>query len=226
MLKATDNQAMVLREEYLAEVTKRLSGRLSALEAFESIQEMRGHIDAMAAAYEELGLEPCGAMKAAIEKFGKAGHIGSAVAQTTPNVGPIGFVVGISIALITESVIGAALMLIIDLWFATHQGMNYDWGIDMAVGAGAGAVVALFGWFWRLRPIYFASVVCCSASTFLWFTLCQTFMVAGRPDLGIQTGVLLTAGLFLLAISSVRVSRYLKENLKVNLPNPRRPTTN
>ncbi len=57
------------RETYLAEVSRTLARKLSPLEAYETIQEMRAHIDAMAGAYQELGMDPAEAMEAALQKI-------------------------------------------------------------------------------------------------------------------------------------------------------------
>ena len=57
------NEASSARETYLIEVTLSLSHRLAPPEILESIQELRVHIDAMAAAHEELGVEADAAMR-------------------------------------------------------------------------------------------------------------------------------------------------------------------
>lgn len=72
MIHPEHQQAAELRETYLAEVARRLDSTMTPLESRDSLSEFREHIDAMAAAYQELGMNPVEAMRAALERFGTA----------------------------------------------------------------------------------------------------------------------------------------------------------
>lgn len=76
------NRPSELREAYLAEVTRRLQNRLAPWEAFDTATELRDHINAMAAAYVEVGMDAESAMVAALEKFGVSSEIGASLAET------------------------------------------------------------------------------------------------------------------------------------------------
>ena len=69
------NNGASVREAYLADVTERLRSEMSPLELYEYVQEMRTHLECMASAYEELGLEPQMAMEQAIIQFGQPEHV-------------------------------------------------------------------------------------------------------------------------------------------------------
>ncbi len=77
MKKLEPNHPIALREIYLAEVSRQLQNRLSSVEVYDSVLEMRAHIDAMSDAYEELGMEPTEAMRLAVARFGSAKSVTS-----------------------------------------------------------------------------------------------------------------------------------------------------
>jgi hypothetical protein len=65
-----DPEAIEIREKYLLSVHRSLGPSLSAREQFETLQELRTHLGAIALAEMELGSSPLEAMKSAIVKFG------------------------------------------------------------------------------------------------------------------------------------------------------------
>ena len=82
-------QAIEQREIYLSEVSRKIEKSMSPLEVYESVEELRSHITAMAAAHEELGMDSLDAMRVSLEKFGPAGGLGLSIAGVVNEL-PIG----------------------------------------------------------------------------------------------------------------------------------------
>ncbi len=83
MLIPERNQANAEREIYLVEVTRCLAARLSPLEVYEAVTELRDPIDAMAAAHEELGLDAESAIRLSLKKFGEPKRLGESLGQAS-----------------------------------------------------------------------------------------------------------------------------------------------
>jgi len=78
-----DRRASELREKFLAEVSIRLIYRMEPLQAYEAIEELRAHINAMAAAREEVGMEAEKAMRLSLDSFGTARKLGQSIASAS-----------------------------------------------------------------------------------------------------------------------------------------------
>jgi hypothetical protein len=68
-------EANQLQEEFLGGLSERLRSEMHPLEFNDTVLELRSHLEASAMAYEELGLSPIGAAKAAIQSLGAASKL-------------------------------------------------------------------------------------------------------------------------------------------------------
>jgi len=71
----------LLQEDFLLRVTASLRSEMSPFELDETIRELRSHLIASAAAFEEVGLSPYEAMRAAIQRFGEPEKIDKDLAR-------------------------------------------------------------------------------------------------------------------------------------------------
>ena len=77
MQDSSNRDPSAVCERFLDQVSVGLSKEVSVFERDDTIKEMRSHLLACAAAFEELGLTPYDAMAAAIDRFGDAATIQS-----------------------------------------------------------------------------------------------------------------------------------------------------
>jgi len=167
MKKITTEEVGAQREIYLEEVSRTLRDQLLPLEAYETIQEMREHLDAMAAAYQELGLEPADAMKAAIQKFGESRKVAEQLGAVSGRMGVREWATGVAFSMLSTAALGAALLAAVDLGTI---GQIID--MDLLVGSIAGAVFGASAWIFPARPLKFSGfwsvVVTAIALYMLW----------------------------------------------------------
>jgi len=216
---------MAIREAYLEEVSATLRLRLTPLEVFESISEMRAHIDAMAAAYEELGMESEAAMAAALDKFGSSAHIGSVIAEISSKPFVDADAAAFIATLASGSVFGMSLMVLTDYGFAAlnHPSANII-TLDLQIGGGIGATIAMVAWKTRLSPAAFGAFLAIGLNIFLWFTLYQTYIMLGKPWCNLQLELLLTPAIFILGSACVRFAQIFRRVISASRKTPTRPT--
>jgi len=163
-------KASEAREAYLLKVTRRLQTRLSPLAAYEEVGELREHLDAMAAAYEELGMAPETAMCSAIAKFGPAEKIGGELAKvgSAPQPG-IAMRATLFLGLFAgQTLFAAALIAVFDTIHTATFGGAATFDVECVIGAVIALVVSTVSWNCpRLRPL---------TAGFLWVGVHLTVM--------------------------------------------------
>ncbi len=137
------------REIYLSEVSRNLQHRLGPLELYESIQEMRIHIDAIAAAHMELGMPPNEAMNKALKKFGESGHlskghsvVGRGDAAKRFSLTVVSCMAFVTVVCVAESKVSGN---------PGHAHLSQV----VSLGLGYGASIGMLAWFTRLKPSLF-----------------------------------------------------------------------
>jgi hypothetical protein len=213
MLNHESNQAKLTREAFLDDVAFRLRRRLSPLDVYDSIEEMRSHIDAISAAYQELGLPANEAMDAAVAKFGSAEKIGKSIAGSSKPVISFAKLAPIAITMSTTAVVGGVLMVLIDYFLVTFNDFWPAFGLDLAVGGTFGAVVALIGFFVKWKPATFGAALMVGIDLLLCFTLLQTYSALGKGSMNLQILMLMSPSVFVIGFASVQVRRMLQQRL-------------
>ena len=202
--------ADAIRETYLSDLSIRLRGRLSPLEIFESTQEMRSHIDAMAAAHEELGLDPVDAMKTSLEKFGEAQQVGQQFNTVGSKWGEIRIPIAFVQTFLIGFLLGSLAMLFVDDWFVvTHQFQAGGIRLDIEIGGCFGAIASIFGSIFRKYPIRYGLSVCILVNFFIGLTLYQTYVAIGRVEVFFECAIWMTLCSFALGSITASVSNTL-----------------
>jgi len=211
MTQMTNSEAGLQREVYLDEIARTLRRRISPLEAYETVQEMREHLDAMSAAYQEVGLEPVEAMKAAIQKFGASETLGTALVQPETKRSFRPRVFALFVNLLAEASLGSVVMIGADVMITRGRpGMDAIIGMDVLMGAVLGSTVALIGWFVSLSPRQYAARVMAAVTLLLAFTVCRRFVQYGHPVVALSVMVAMNAIAFVLAASTIKIAAFLK----------------
>lgn len=217
MMSSNPNHPEELRERYLADVTQQLRSRQSALETYETTNELRDHINAMAAAYAEVGMDAESAMVAALEKFGAPAQIGTSLAvassdqnhlnRTTRGISiPFGFLVTTVASIATGALLVGALNLE-GLWMHGWRTMPIDLIIE--IGAAAGVIVSPFAWWFRkLKPVMFAMCLTCVANVMLAWTLYSTYASLGRFADLVYVALDLSVLFFILGVVASAATRW------------------
>jgi len=210
-----------VREAYLDEVSTRMRGRLSSLELFETIREMREHIDATAAAYEEVGLDPASAMSAALEKFGDSKRIGEEVATAAAPRPNTGLAFAFLRSLMGSACLGAVLLSTVDLMVVClNPRVNGGYNVDSAVGGVCGLVVGLVAWLAPFRPKPYAITLCVMLNALLAYTLYPFYFGTAQAMIAVELGIGLTLALFCLGYTSAKMARKAVARLNDDLPGP------
>lgn len=211
------NQPSEPREVYLAEVSQQLHGRLSPLAAFETTNELREHINAMADAYIELGMDPEIAMASALERFGPSGKVGSSVAREAPASRPklvLQVQLPISLLLLTFVVaMVASLGVVVSLYFAfaflpVHSPSG---GTYFTVALAVSLVISPIVWFfWRLRPSTLGLVlaVCYNVAFWSWIHFGNT--MSGEPGRKVYWWLTNTILVFVVGWAVSMFARFLR----------------
>lgn len=223
MLEPQHNHAKSCREEFLDEVAIRLRGRLTPFESYESIDEMRGHIDAMAAAYGELGMEPVPAMEAALAKFGSPEEIGAAIAGTKPLSIPYGAAAAGLLTIAGEAVLGIVLMNLVEAFFITQNHGRVDFRMDCLIGGGLGAAIGFAASKVRMKPASFGGLLALGLNVFLFCTLYQTYIRLNKGYMNLWLELLLTPSIYVLGHSAVELNLSLKKSLRSRISQGNRP---
>ena len=169
MNELRDPEIVELREAYLAEVSRLLYNRVSAVEAFETVREMRQHLDASASAHVEVGVESRVAMRAAIESFGSARSIARGIARSN---GTVELRWPLATRLVLVAAFGGAAMIWLDYFgWLVHLWSGTDPQAELAIGAVFALITALVAWRLRPSPIRFGLCWGAGIGTFLCLML-------------------------------------------------------
>lgn len=198
------------REAFLADVSQQLQNWLSPLEVYESVQEMRTHIDSLAAAYHELGMRPLEAMDMALRKFGVPQEITSNLSLTTPIPSTITIPVSAVLSLSFSTILGILLFELSEAWFAiTAHYSTIGLRMDLEIGGCAGLFVGLLALKFSKRPNLLGILVSGSLNIFLATNLYPTYMGLGQFAILRDTVILMTLGSYVLTAASASLSQRL-----------------
>lgn len=208
-------QAEAQREEYLANVTRMLRSRMSPLESYESVEELRAHITAMAAAYQEMGLEPHQAMELALQRFGSADTIGKglATASSTPAKPRFAMPLAVPIVLVASTLLGGFLMKAVDLSFMAIFPTTSPTPpeVDLAISFFVCLVVAPVGWLMRKRPALHCGLLgLLVMNGALFLTLYRTYMSLHRDAALLFLVVSLSVAIFTLCTFASAFARVVE----------------
>jgi len=151
--------AKVARENYLAEVSDELRKSLSPVEVYDSIEEMRLHLNSMASAYVELGSQPELAMESAIQKFGEP----TTISQQYASESNLDFQFGLAVSQLRvqflTGIAGACLTLILAQIFPLTGMVSSSSLSIILVGTGFGLIIGLGGKHFREQPATYVLVL-------------------------------------------------------------------
>lgn len=127
----------LLREAYIDEIVRGLRGKETALEVYEQSQELREHLNALAEAHIEMGVEHAVAMEVAIKSFGEAKVIAAGLGTAPENTTPPQNAHVYMMLLMPCCLFSGLLMVIYDAWWQVAAGRTYrmDFKMDLLVGA-------------------------------------------------------------------------------------------
>jgi hypothetical protein len=195
-----------IREAYLAEVSFELRNRLSPLEAYETIEEMRAHLTMLAAAYEEVGCDAAEAMVQATLKFGKPKVVAASHGENSHGQNLKRMSREEAPALIGAA-LGSLTLLSVDLFLCL---LRSQWNLlltpDIVIGGVAGLMLGLLARYQRPNPYYFGlfSVLVVDA---LGLMLYSSYAATGRFfELGVMYFVF-TLGSFITGWTSAYVAK-------------------
>ena len=169
-----------LREAYLSDVSREVQGSLTPLEAFESVQEMREHLNAMAAAYVDLGTEPCAAMLAAIDKFGPARRLGKVLIRSARPQSRAERASVLAVTASFQGVLGAWYVILVDAWLRLNGKVVLGFGVDIIVGGLLGIAICLIGSVVRVNPMRLAVIVGMTVGLMLFWILSPRYWEFGQ----------------------------------------------
>ena len=211
-------EANRVREEYLHRVGQDLATRLSPLETYESVEEMRSHINAMASAYEEVGIEPVAAMHAALQKFGNSETV-AAVSHGVLSV-EMKFV-----AAVINAMLG--IMMIVSMEFLRGEMPSFMLSASgpkaflAAIGLSAG-VYAFIGANPRLSVIKNGVIAAASAFSLLQVIYVITLHPGVRWVTFLAPCAMMTIFAFVLGLTGSYIARSMSRGTPSR---PQRPTT-
>ena len=142
-----DPKSQQLREEYIDEITRGLRGKETALEVYEQGEELRAHLNALAEAHIEMGVEPAVAMKVAIESFGEAKVISEGLGIKPETTTPPENAHAYFMLLAPACFLGGLLLIAFDAWWSLVTGQRYhtDFKMDFLIGATFGFFALILG---------------------------------------------------------------------------------
>ncbi|MDR3689601.1 MAG: hypothetical protein P4L46_09510 [Fimbriimonas sp.] len=206
MTEIHDIQAKALREVYLAEVSQQLQGRLSPLDTYEALQEMRLHIDLMAATAQGQGLAAADAMERALADFGAPSDVSKPVQGSGGRRGAL----PLTISLLVSSLFGALIMCNALFAQATlHHFKVHGWPLVFAIGAIYGLCVGLGAWFSRLKPLHIG-LLCVGFFVMSYLGRIWALMEIGYLLDAAEDSALYSLSLFLLGFASSALARHLR----------------
>jgi hypothetical protein len=194
------------REAYVAEVTRSLALRLSPLELYEAQTEIRNHLVASAAAYEEIGLDAGPAMSAAIEKFGNPANLRRELAASAPIHISESSLLRMLLTLAGSAQVGLLLMILADqVLVKVGQVSQADPVLDLVVGGCAGIIAGVFARFATVSPLKFGFYCAIGAVGALYCVVMR-----GRPVDQQEVVIIATIALlgFLTGVGARRIARW------------------
>jgi hypothetical protein len=226
MLIPERNQANAEREIYLVEVTRCLSARLSPIEVYESVTELRDHIDAMAAAHEELGLDSETAMRLSLGKFGDPRSLGESLGQASgktwsgrirPDV-PIFLPATVALTMLTTWVSAFVLLNLCDfLFLVSFHGMPMGVQRSGTISFVVADIVTLLAVFVpHKRSFAFAGWLTGAFNVFMGLTLYQTYLNLGRSQEFVLIAATLTVSVYAIGFVASRAQSYFKGRFPSN----------
>jgi len=230
-LEQSHNTASADRETYLAEVTKGLHNRLSPIETYHQIDEIRQHLKALASAYEEMGWAPADAMRDALLKFGNASEIAKGILEamnlpSSPQVfgetyGPRRAVTSMRAFLrliLMGTIIGTGLAKFVDQLISTAP-QPTAWPTLFAIGAYASCFVAGICWsFTKLRPSMIGLLVAGSSTVLTAAVFLPAKLTFGYWPITPSVLGAIAAAMYLLGVCQARVSKRLRARIEVDSP--------
>ena len=194
-----------IREAYLADVTERLHAEMSPLELYESVQEMRTHLDCMASAYEELGLEPKTAMEQAVSQFGQPEQ----VAPTTTDLGVLARE-SYSFGQGMVAFIGAALAYVLVglswIWFHYSHQATILGGSTFVYGTLIGGVVGFFASCYKKRCFEFGLITSIVVNALMFLTVFRPSMFVYLRGWLIQEWLIMGIGSLMIGYFCAKIS--------------------
>jgi len=214
----------VAREQYLSQVATKLGSRMSPFEVFETVSEIRAHIDAMAAAYEELGIPPDEAMQAALAKFGSPKTVGKSLAKAVGIESVDGSPAALLLTLAGTFTLGGLSLLMCDsINLAPTQAPMVH--VDFAAGGSAGILIGLLAWQSRQKPVRFAATICGLTAVLLGILFVPNYYGGFRSPTAYLIVVELLFGAYITSVHGVNLARYLRKRFPGQMSKPKRPTT-
>lgn len=136
-MKTQPNKSELLREAYIDEIVRGLRGKETALQVYEQSEELREHLNALAEAHIEMGVEPSSAMEVAIESFGEAKVIAAGLGTSTESTTPPENAYLYFMLLVPSCLCSGSLLIMYDtLWAAATGYMHHtDFKRDFIIGA-------------------------------------------------------------------------------------------
>ncbi len=209
-------EAEAAREAYLVQVSKQLSTRLSPLEMYETVEEMRAHVNAMALAYQEVGLSPIDAMKAALAKFGAADSVGAGADTSTGKAKKFSHerLNTVALSALANAFSGVIVFFLIDLSFvATGASSHAEAGIDCVIGSISGLIIGLVVSILRLSPLRGALVAVGLIDALVAGLILQTYRADNVVHAAPGAVFVFNVAAFVLGITGSLLCRYVSNAL-------------
>ncbi|MDR3689577.1 MAG: permease prefix domain 1-containing protein [Fimbriimonas sp.] len=136
-----------LREDFLRRLAQGLSRNMSPFERDDIVKEVRTHLVASSAAFEELGLNSIDAMKEAIERFGDAERIKRQLSEQVRPPRPE--FLPASLSIVVSFVIGGVLLTLADFAIYLTGVVSHPSEGSWMIG---GVIGSMVGWAIYRRP--------------------------------------------------------------------------